>query len=254
MDSVQIREAAELLRDARRAVALTGAGISTPSGVPDFRSAESGLWQQADPMEVASLCGFRADPRRFYEWVSPLARTLRNAQPNPAHLALARLEAMGRLTAVITQNIDMLHSRAGSRCVLEVHGHLREATCIACYHVMPAEELLAAWLDRQVLPGCPCCGGAMKPNAILFGEQLPARVFTEARLAARNCDVMLVAGSSLEVYPAADLPDVALNAGAAVIVVNREPTHIDDRAAVVIRADVAVALPALVDEVSHVRI
>jgi NAD-dependent deacetylase len=254
MNAVQIQEAAELLRGARRAVALTGAGISTPSGIPDFRSAESGMWQQDDPLEVASLLGFRANPRRFYEWVRPLARTLRAAQPNPAHVALARLEAMGRLSAVITQNIDMLHSRAGSRCVFEVHGHLREATCIACYLVMPAEELLASWLDRGELPRCPHCGGAMKPNAILFGEQLPAKVFTEAKLAARKCDVMLVAGSSLEVYPAAGLPDVALNAGASVIIINREPTHIDDRAAVIIREDVAAALPALADEVAHVGV
>ena len=254
MNSVQVCEAAGLLRGARRAVALTGAGISTPSGIPDFRSAESGMWQQDDPLEVASIYGFRENPRRFYDWVRPLAQTLRTAQPNPAHLALARLEAMGRLTSVITQNIDMLHSRAGSRQVLEVHGHLREVTCIACYHMMPADEPLAAWLDRQELPRCPHCGGAMKPNAILFGEQLPAKVFTEARLAAKKCDVMLVAGSSLEVFPAADLPAVALDAGAKVIVVNREPTYVDHRAAVVIRGDVAAVLPALVDEVAYVGV
>jgi len=247
-----IHQAANLIQNAQMTVAFTGAGISTPSGIPDFRSDVSGLWNSADPMEVASLSGFRADPRAFYEWVRPLARTLLEAQPNPAHLALARLESLRLLTAVITQNIDMLHQRAGSRHVLEIHGHLREATCIHCYHGASAEELIKDWLDDDVLPQCPACGHAMKPNAILFGEQLPALVFNEARRAAKQCDVMLVAGSSLEVFPAADLPLLALARGARLIIVNHDPTFLDEQAAIVIRADLAEALPLLADEVSHV--
>jgi NAD-dependent deacetylase len=251
MDAQPIQEAARLLRRARRTVALTGAGISTPSGIPDFRTPDSGLWERADPMVVASLDGFRANPLSFYEWVKPLARTMRSAQPNPAHFALAQLEAMGLLSAVITQNIDMLHTRAGSQRVLEVHGHLREATCIACYKVLPASGLLEGWLERGELPRCPACGQAMKPNVILFGEQLPTSIFIEAKLAARQCDLMIVAGSSLEVFPVADLPCLAVGCGAKLILVNREPTCMDDQAAVVIRDDVARALPALVEEVLH---
>ncbi len=248
----QIRQAAELVRQAQFTVALTGAGLSTPSGIPDFRSPGSGLWTDANPSEVASLHSFRAHPEVFYQWVTPLAQALLEAQPNPAHLALARLEASGHLTAVITQNIDMLHERAGSQHVFEIHGHLREVTCIHCYRVLPAAGLLSRWLTAGELPRCPTCGNAMKPNVILFGEQLPARIFTDAKLAARQCDLMMVVGSSLEVFPAADLPLLALDHGAKLIIINREPTFVDDRAWVVIRDDVAEALPALVDEVIHV--
>lgn len=248
----QILQAAQLVRQAQFTVALTGAGLSTPSGIPDFRSPGSGMWTDANPMEVASLHSFRLHPEVFYEWVKPLTRALMEAQPNPAHLALARLEAEGHLTSIITQNIDMLHERAGSQHVLEIHGHLREVTCIHCYRVLPAADLFRRWLTAGELPRCPTCGHAMKPNVILFGEQLPARVFTEAKLAAKQCDLMIVAGSSLEVFPAADLPLLALDHGAKLIVVNREPTYVDDRAWIVIRDDVAGALPALADEVIHV--
>jgi len=244
-----IREAAQILRHAELAVALTGAGISTPSGVPDFRSPHSGVWLNADPMEVASLQSFRARPELFYEWIKPLARTLLNAKPNPAHFSLARLESAGYLTLVITQNIDMLHERAGSAHVLEVHGNLREATCIHCYRTQPAPPLLERWLHDNEMPRCDSCGHVMKPNVILFGEQLPVRVFTEAKLVARQCDVMLIAGSSLEVFPVADLPVVAADHGAKLIVVNRQPTFVDNRATIVINEDVADVLPMLVDEV-----
>src|SRR5262245_50949926 len=251
MAAQPIQEAARLLRHARHAVALTGAGISTPSGIRDFRSPGSGLWAHADPRQIASLESFRANPRTFYDWLKPLAHSLHAAQPNPAHRALADLEAMGHVSAVITQNIDMLHTRAGSRRVLEVHGHMREATCIGCFKVLPASEMWQAWLDRDELPRCPECGGAMKPNVILFGEQLPLDVFLEAQSASRSCEVMIVAGSSLEVFPVADLPCVALRAGARLVIINREPTCMDDQAAVVIHDDVALALPAIVEEVSN---
>lgn len=248
----KLREAARLLRQARYVVALTGAGLSTPSGIPDFRSPNSGMWEHADPMEVASLYGFRADPRKFYEWVSPLARAIREAQPNPAHTALARLEAMGVLRALITQNIDRLHSRAGSKNVLEVHGHVGQATCIYCYKILPYEEMLVGWLERGDLPRCPECGNVMKPNVILFGEQLPVVPYTAAKAAAKQCDVFIVAGSSLEVFPVSDLPNIALKCGAKLIIVNRAPTYLDDQATMLIDDDVAHALPAILDEVSHV--
>lgn len=249
IDRTALVQAAELIRHAEFVVALTGAGISTPSGIPDFRSQGSGIWEKVDPMEVASLKAFRATPEKFYNWIKPLARTLLAAQPNPAHVALARLEAAGRLTVVVTQNIDMLHLRAGSTQVLEVHGNLHQATCLYCYHVQPALPLFEHWLATDEIPLCELCGHVMKPNFILFGEQLPAKIFTEARLAIKQCEVLLVAGSSLEVFPVAELPLLALAHRAHVIMVNRESTPIDDKATVLLRADVAEVLPQLVDEV-----
>lgn len=246
-----IQRAAMLARRAKHAVALTGAGVSTASGLPDFRSPGKGLWAHVDPMEVASLQAFRAHPEKFYEWIRPLAEALRAARPNGAHAALARLEAMGLLAHVITQNIDMLHERAGSRRVIEIHGQLREATCISCYRARPAAGLLEDWLDGGGMPTCSACGGAMKPNVILLGEQLPAQALANAKKTARECDLMFVVGCSLEVLPAAELPQLALDRGAPIIVINREPTYVDRRAAVVIRADAADALPQLVDEVTH---
>jgi NAD-dependent deacetylase len=242
--------AAALIRQSRHMIALTGAGHSTPSGIPDFRSPHSGLWEKANPMLVASIWAFRLNPKTFYEWIRPLVRTLFDASPNAAHVALADLEAMGYLKAVITQNIDNLHQRAGSRRVLELHGHLREATCTRCYRVVPIDPVLEQTVLSGRIPHCEC-GGVLKPNVILFGEQLPVRVFNEAMAEAQNCDLILIAGSSLEVTPAADIPFVALESGAKAIVVNFEPTCIDDRADVVIHGDVAVVLPAIVDAVKR---
>jgi NAD-dependent deacetylase len=241
-----INQAAELLCQASHGVAMTGAGVSTPSGIPDFRSPDSGLWTQVDPLAVASLFAFRLHPQEFYDWIRPLARLMLDAQPNPAHHALARLEAAGLLKSVITQNIDGLHQQAGSQQVHEVHGHMRQATCTRCYEVVPAGGLIESFLDHGQVPRCTC-GGVMKPNVILMGEQLPLQVMTAARQDARACDVMLVAGSSLEVEPAAGLPLVALGQGARLVIVNYQPTYLDERADVLIHADVAQVLPQIAD-------
>ncbi|MGH2521090.1 MAG: SIR2 family NAD-dependent protein deacylase [Anaerolineales bacterium] len=242
---VQIERAVELLRRASYAVALTGAGLSTPSGIPDFRSSGSGLWVGVDPFEVASLLAFRYHPERFYAWIRPLGELIHRAQPNPAHRALADLEQAGRLKMVITQNIDELHTRAGSRCVVELHGSLREATCGQCHRCWPGEPILAKFVSDGAVPHCADCGGVLKPNVILLGEELSAAALREARAAARQCDVMLVAGSSLEVMPAGALPFEAVTYGARLIIVNREPTYLDARAEVLIPADVAEALPLM---------
>lgn len=245
----RIQQAAKLIKNAKHAVALTGAGISTPSGIPDFRSQGSGLWQSSDAMSVASFWSFVEYPQGFYDWVKPLAKKMMNAQPNAAHLALAELEALGRIHAVITQNIDNLHQRAGSKRVLEVHGHMREATCIRCYHMVPAQPLLDKFIEDGTMPTCEICGGVMKPNIVLYGEMLPVSVMYEAEQESKSCDVMIVAGSSLEVAPAADLPLVAKENGAKLILVNRTSTIADAHAAVVVRDDVAVALPKIVEAV-----
>ncbi len=241
--------AVTLLRGAHYAVAFTGAGISTPSGIPDFRS-PSGLWQQVDPMEVASIWGFRRDPARFYAWLRPLARDLLRARPNPAHQALARLEAAGRLHAVITQNIDGLHQKAGSRQVIEVHGGLEAMVCLDCgWRGDAAAFLTDDFLHGQALPRCPRCHAVLKPDVTLFGEPLPADAWRAAQAAIERADVVLVAGSSLEVAPAGDLPWQAHRNGAAVIIVNLTPTRLDPLAAAVLRGDVAHLLPRLAQAV-----
>lgn len=244
MDWAKIEHAAQLLARARRVVALTGAGISRPSGIPDFRS-DSGIWAQYDPMEVASLRSFRRDPRPFYGWYSMLHRTLQNAEPNPAHEALTMLQDTGRLEAVITQNIDGLHQRAGTREVYEMHGHNRSASCQECGMSVPFAVLLDD-IRRQRVPYCSC-GGAFKPDVVLFDEELPRGIFWLAQRAVERCDVLIVAGTSLEVFPVSDLPLAALRRGAKVIVVNLEETYIDKQAEVVLYEDVAEALPAIVN-------
>jgi NAD-dependent deacetylase len=243
--AVQIVSAANLLRRAQYAVALTGAGLSTPSGIPDFRSPGKGMWENADPVEVASLLAFRYHPERFYAWMRPLGKLICQAQPNAAHHALAALEQAGLLKMVITQNIDELHTRAGSRTVVELHGSLREATCVQCLQRWPGAPLMAKFVEDGRLPRCAACGGVLKPNVILMGEDMPLGEWNAACAAARRCDVMLVAGSSLEVMPAAGLPFEALDAGARLIIVNLGPTYLDERAEVLISGDVAEVLPRL---------
>ena len=240
-----IDQAVDLLLHSHHAIALTGAGVSTRSGIPDFRSPGYGLWEQVDPMQVASVVAFRQRPEVFFNWIRPLARLVLEAQPNPAHKALAQMEAVGVLKAVITQNIDGLHQKAGSRCVLEVHGHLRQATCIRCYKVFASEQFVETFLAEGGLPRCPECGNVLKPNAILFGEQLPAVVMRDAQRHSQQCDVMLVAGSSLEVAPASELPYLARRHGARLIIVNLQPTYLDDQADVTLHDDVAKILPSI---------
>jgi NAD-dependent deacetylase len=244
-DHSLIVQAIEILTHSKHAVALTGAGISTPSGIPDFRSRSSGLWETYDPMEVASFMAFKHNPQDFYRWIRPLLRQIMTAEPNAAHQALAQLEAYGPLKAVMTQNIDMLHSKAGSHTVYELHGHLREATCLRCYTIYPAEGILNQIIANGEVPRCPSCGGVLKPNVILYGELLPVSMLNRSRQEARMCDVMLVAGSSLEVAPAGDLPLLAKQSGASLIIVTLSKTHLDYLADVVIHANVVDVLPQL---------
>jgi NAD-dependent deacetylase len=241
----QIEAAAALISQANSIVAMTGAGISTPSGIPDFRSPHSGLWDHADPLEVASIFAFRQSPQHFYDWVRPLSSLLLEAKPNPAHYALAALEEVGKLRAVITQNIDDLHGKAGSKTVYELHGHLRQVTCTQCYQIEDSSEVFAKFLKDGQVPR-HTCGGVLKPGVILFGEQLPMREYVLAQLAVETADLMLVVGSSLEVAPASDLPELALQHGAKLIIINYQPTYLDPQADLVIQADVADVLPRIV--------
>lgn len=246
MTDADIEYAARIILEAKEAVAFTGAGLSTPSGIPDFRSPASGLWESVDPFEVASIVGFKKCPSAFYNWIRPLARTMYAASPNAAHIALAQLEEAGYIKSLVTQNIDMLHTRAGSHQVFEVHGHMRTVTCMTCYKEFEAETVMHDFFENGEVPRCTCGErSVLKPNVILFGEQLPALVFQAARRALQHADAVLVAGSSLEVAPAGDLPLMAKRNGARLIIVNYSPTHADSAADVVLRGDVAAILPRI---------
>ncbi len=245
--SSSLERAADLLAVSSRTLALTGAGISTPSGIPDFRSDRSGLWKHTNPLEVASIWGFHEHPERFYQWVKPLLSSTATARPNDAHKVLARMEAAGRLAGVVTQNIDSLHQAAGSKCVCELHGHLRSVTCLGCHARSPAEHLLAGVLAGLPPPRCPACGELLKPDVVLFGEPLPYDLLARAQEEALACDVMLIVGTSLEVMPAADLPLLAKRRGAKLVLVNRTATPLDDQMDFVVRADVVAALTGIAE-------
>ncbi len=239
-----IRRAAELLRASRWAVVLTGAGVSTESGLPDFRS-PGGLWTTVDPTRVASLSAFRADPDTFYSFYLTRLSQLGRASPNAAHRAIARLEALGIVKLVITQNVDGLHQQAGSREVIEVHGNLREARCAQCTAVVPIQEMTAP-LQAGRRPQCGRCGGLLRPNVVLFEEMLPLDAYARAEEGCRRCDTLVVVGSSLEVYPVADLPRMALARGARLLIVNRDPTPYDGAAHLVLRGSAGAILPDVV--------
>ncbi len=246
-----IEDAAVLIRKAERAVVLTGAGISTPSGIPDFRSEGSGLWSHTEPMEVASLTTFRTTPERFFNWFQPLASQIFDAQPNPAHTAVADFERAGHVRAILTQNIDGLHQKAGSKNVIELHGTLRTFSCTNCFRQYDATPFLQPYIQTGEIPHCPNCDGILKPDVILFGEQLPLSAWVEAERAARQCDLMVVAGSSLEVLPVAKLPMLALDRAAHLIIINNTPTYLNARADVIIMDDVATTLPKIAKRVFH---
>lgn len=244
-------DAAELFRNAKRAVVLTGAGISTPSGIPDFRSEGTGLWARDEPLETASLSTFRTAPEKFFNWFRPLANQIFYAQPNPAHVALAEFEQAGYQQIIITQNIDGLHQKAGSQHVVEMHGTIRTLSCTQCYKQFPSEEYLKPFIENGAIPLCANCNGILKPDVILFGEQLPQSAWQAAQRATRECDLMLVAGSSLEVLPVAGLPIQALDHGAHLIVINNTTTYVNARADIVITDNVATIIPEIMKRAIH---
>jgi len=250
----KIDTAKQLLLQAKRTVVLTGAGISTPSGIPDFRSEGTGLWSKSEAMEVASLTTFRYEPSVFFKWFRPLARQIINAKPNAAHTTLATLQKENFIDTVITQNIDVLHQKAGSENVIEMHGTLRTLSCTQCFRQVDSKPFLEPFVKDGIIPHCTACGAVLKPDVILFGEQLPQKAWFEARAAARNCDLMLIIGSSLEVLPVAGLPMHMLDRGGHLIIINQTPTYLDIRADIVFREDAADILPLLEKQVlTHAR-
>jgi len=244
-----IHRASELIKKSRHTIVLTGAGISTPSGIPDFRSPGTGLWTHYLPMDVASLSAFRYNPEQFYRWLHPLAVHMFSARPNPAHFALAELQAAGYISTIITQNIDGLHTRAGAIDVLEIHGTLNTLTCINCFHQVSSDGIIEEYIEHCTIPRCNSCGGILKPDVILYEEQLPIKTWTKAEEASRRCDLMLIAGTSLEVMPSAKLPIIAVDHGAHLIIINQTSTYMDVRADVIIQENVAEILPHISREV-----
>jgi len=228
---------------ADRTVAFTGAGVSTESGVPDFRS-EGGIWERFDERDLA-LGRFRTEPGPFWaDWLAIHAAMGEDADPNPAHEALADLEASGHLDAVVTQNVDGLHAAAGSDRVVHLHGTGRRAVCVACETTEPIDPV-AERASADSPPHCLECDRLMKPDTVLFGERLPDEAVSEARRLVETAGVLLVVGSSLTVEPAASLPQRALEWDATLAVVNREPTRYEDRAAYTFRDDAGQVLPAV---------
>jgi NAD-dependent deacetylase len=243
-----VRRLAELLRASQMTVALTGAGVSVPSGIPDFRSPGSGLWEGVDPLEVAHIDVFRRDPERFWAFYGQRFQTLEDKRPNRAHEVLALLERGGLLEAVITQNIDGLHGRAGTRELVEVHGTIAHSSCLRCGASYP----LRAVRTRQAagargVPRCDC-GAVLKPDVVLFGEFLPLEALARAQRLAQEAELMLCVGSSLEVHPVAELPLRTLAGGGRLAIVTRGPTPLDGRAAVRLGGDVAAELDAVASQ------
>jgi NAD-dependent deacetylase len=235
---------AELVRGSRCTVALTGAGVSVPSGIPDFRTPETGLWANVDPMEVAHIDVFERDPARFWSYYRPRFQSLGDKRPNAAHAALAELERRGLLEGVITQNIDCLHRAGGSRNVVEVHGSIETSSCTRCavsYEIEQVEELF----DADGVAICAGCGGAVKPDVVLFGELLPESAMVRAHDLAARAELMLCIGSSLAVHPVAGLPQLTLESGGRLAIVTKGPTPYDGDAELKLEGEVDAELAAL---------
>jgi len=237
-------ELAELIEATERVVALTGAGVSVPSGIPDFRTPGKGLWAKVDPMALATIDAFHRDTKRFWDFYRPRFHDLADKEPNPAHEALAALERRGLLGAVITQNIDRLHRKAGSEDVIEVHGSIATASCTSCPASYPLEQVESLF-DAEGIATCTCCAGKVKPDVVLFGEMLPADAMARAEELCSGADLLLCVGSSLEVYPVAGLPEMTLGHGGRIAVVTKSPTPYDRDAVVRMNGDVADELQAV---------
>ena len=243
---MSVERLAELVRERAPVVVLTGAGISTESGIPDFRS-PTGIWSEYDPQEYATIDAFLADPEKVWRFYALRFRALTEAEPNAGHLALAGLERAGLVRAVVTQNIDLLHDRAGSREVVEVHGSIRTSSCRRCGMRYPLDEMLVL-IEDTAAPRCADCAEVLKPDVVFFGELLPAGAIDRAYELARSAGLLLVVGSGLEVWPVSMLPDETVRAGGQVAIVNRGPTTFDDEAALKIDGGAGETLAALVEE------
>ncbi|MFX0106218.1 MAG: NAD-dependent deacetylase [Candidatus Hodarchaeota archaeon] len=253
IDKDNIKKAARLLVKSKNAIVLTGAGISTESGIPDFRG-ESGIWEKYKPEIYGNIQAFLKDPSKFWQMAEDIAPTLFNAEPNPGHYAIADLEKKNIVKAVITQNVDGLHQKAGSIIVYEVHGNINRFTCLGCRASYNKEQLLRKLKKgKNSPPVCDFCAAPLKPSVVLFGESLPNFEKYMSIDLAKKADVMLIAGSSLMVAPICDLPIFTLRNGGKIIIINDEPTYLDERAEIVINNKTGVVLPLILEEIKKIQ-
>ncbi|TFF85071.1 MAG: NAD-dependent deacylase [Promethearchaeota archaeon] len=253
----EITKIANLIIKSEYTIVLTGAGISTESGIPDFRSPGTGLWDMVDPIEFGSVESFRSNQASFYDLARELAPTIFSARPNKGHKALAKLEKMGLIKVIITQNIDNLHQRAHSKNVIEVHGNLQHCYCMGCGRQFDIWVLAEKFFEKgESIPKCDICGGVLRPDVVMFGEQLPQRALSEAFYHAERCDLLLVVGSSLVVSPINFLPSKALTNNANLVIINwgeAAETHFDSRATVVIDGKAGEILPKILKKVRELK-
>ncbi len=246
----KIEKLVSLILNAQNVVALTGAGMSTESGIADFRSPGTGLWETVDPYEFASIDSYAENAGKNIEKMLELGLTIFRAKPNAGHKALTKLQKLGKLNGVITQNIDRLHQKAHTQNVVELHGNVMESICMECGKIYPITTMVNQALKNRIAPVCEACEGCLKPNAVFFGEMLPADALSKADELVANCDLLLILGSSLVVYPAALYPRKALTKGVKLAILNIQETDIDDESEVVIHDKIGEIFPKIVDLVA----
>lgn len=253
IEKQNIHRAAELLLNSKHAIALTGAGISTESGIPDFRG-EGGIWEKYKPEIYGNIQAFIKNPTKFWELAEKVAPNIFKAKPNPGHIALAELEKMDILKAIVTQNIDELHQKAGSVIVYEIHGNINRFNCYGCRASYTKDQVLHKLKrKKEYPPTCDICAAPLKPSVVLFGESLPTFEIYQSQALSQKADIMLIAGSSLSVAPACDLPLYTLREGGKLIIVNDKETHLDEKSEVVIHHKTGIILPLIVEEILKIK-
>ncbi|MHA1146734.1 MAG: NAD-dependent protein deacylase [Promethearchaeota archaeon] len=255
VEKKKIRKGAKLLLNSKYAIALTGAGVSTESGIPDFRG-EGGIWEKYKPEIYGNIESFLKNPLKFWEMAQKVAPKLLEAVPNPSHTALAELEKMDIIKAIITQNIDELHQKASSVMVYEVHGNINRFTCLGCRASYTKEQVMGKVRKRRkknLPPTCDICASPLKPSVVLFGESLPTFEIYQSQALSKKADLMLIAGSSLSVAPICDLPIITLREGGKLIIINERTTYLDDKAELVINHKTGTVLPLIVEEIKRIK-
>jgi NAD-dependent deacetylase len=247
----KIEKVVELIQKSQNIVILTGAGMSTESGIADFRSPNTGLWEKVDPYEFGSINSYVANTSKNLKFMLEMGMNIFRAKPNRGHKAITKLQKMGKLKGVITQNIDGLHQKAHTKNIVELHGTANESKCLRCHKVFPITTMINQVLQGNYAPSCEVCQGLLKPNAIFFGEPLLSETLIKADQLINNCDLLIVLGSSLLVYPAASYPEKALARGAKLIIINIQETHLDQYANIVIHDKIGEIFPLIVEKVKE---
>lgn len=243
----KIKKFAQLIIEAKKIVVLSGAGMSTESGIADFRSPGTGLWEKVDPNEFASIHSYVSDTQKNLKFMLEMGMNIFKAKPNNGHRSLTKLQKLGKLQGILTQNIDGLHQKARTKNIIELHGTANEAICMRCKEIYPITTMINQVLKGYYSPSCEVCGGLLKPNAIFFGEPLHSKTLNQADEMISDCDLFIVLGSSLLVYPAAFYPRKAISVGAKIAIINIQSTDMDENAEVVIHERIGDVLPKIVE-------